>query len=237
MKTCKKTLAIILFVLSIMVFMIGTTAVFTDRFTGTIAATTGELRLNLDDTYSSLEENLLPGQGVRFGYTLTNAGNKSADVLETIVISFYPDIYYDGTTIDPNNPEFVLYKSDDVILDSNSIATVKEGAIPLSTVTDTGLQLRYEAPEFILNGSGNQAETEIDGIDSKVCEFVLVFSKHASNRFETSYLVIDYEAQAKQHRNTNADTWSLVQSELVSFAGNDNHKTVPNAWGGNEYDG
>ena len=81
--------------------------------------------------------------------------------------------------------------------------------------------ITYTIPEFILNGTGTDAETETGAVGvSKSSAYVLVFKNTAGNAFQGISVTLDYMAQAKQHRNTNNATWSTVMSESITFAGN-----------------
>lgn len=220
----KKIIAIALASATVITAIVGAFAYFTDRVDSTATATAGTLELKLSDIEASKTEKVKPGDGITIQYDLSNIGNKSADIRETIVLT-------SSEALTAGNEEFDLYAAADVSIDAQSgYATVKNNAEPLAvrSVSADRTQIEYELPQFTLNGTGANAETE-DGVisNAKDGSYVLVFKKHATNDFIGAELTLDYEAQAKQHRNTGDDTWAIVMSETVSFAGNDAHAAVP----------
>lgn len=219
----KKGVALVLAVATILTLCVGSLAYFTDRVTSDVKATAGTLDLTLTEPAVSATADLRPGAGVTVDFTLTNNGNKSADVLETLVLTCSKAM--SATT------EFDLYNAADVTV-TNGIAAIKDGAQPLTvrTVSDDKTQITYAIPQFTLNGTGAGKEIE-DGVTSnaKSSAYVLVFRATSTNDYQNVTVTLDYEAQAKQHRNTNSDaaTWQYIKSETVTFAGNDAYKAVP----------
>ena len=224
MKIKKKPLTIVLSIACVVTLAVGSLAFFTDRFASSATATAGTLNLEFTGISTSKTTGFKPSEGIELDFTLSNGGNKSADVLETLVLTSSV-----AMTEGSNPAQFEIYEASDVTL-TDGVATVSDSATPLRvrSVSDDNKQITYAIPQFTLNGTGNGAETE-DGITetSKESSYVLVFHKSAGNAYQGVTLTLDYEAQAKQHRNTNDDTWSVVQSESVTFAGNDSHATVP----------
>jgi predicted ribosomally synthesized peptide with SipW-like signal peptide len=227
MKSIRKHATAALAIASALALTVGVFAFFTDRVQSTATATAGTLDLELDNFAASSTTKFKPGDGISLTYTLSDVGNKSADVLETIMVTYTPA---DGTTstISSSKPEFALYAASDVSIDDNGVATVAEDATALSVVSEDGTQITYAVPQFTLNGTGDNAETET-GVTSNAKDgaYVLVFNADASNDFSGATLTVDYEAQAKQHRNTGKDTWTTVQSETVTFAGDESWAAVP----------
>lgn len=221
----KRIIALVLALASLLCAMVGTTAFFTDRVEAGATAKAGTLDLVLSSITKSTaaDYKLKPGDGVKIDFTLSNAGNKSADVREILVLSS-PDIAMTAAA-----PEFELYKSSDVTLNGN-LATIKSGASPVAVraLSSDNKKITYTIDEFILNGTGTGAETEPEAVGTaKASSYVMVFKASAGNNFANKSVTLDYEAQAKQHRNTGPDTWATVQSETVTFAGVDGHKAVP----------
>jgi len=218
MRFSKKALALVMSVVTVLSLMVGTLAYFTDRFDANASATAGTLDLSLVDNKITVTTptNYRPGTGATIAFTLQNTGNKSVDVQETLVITA------DGKTI---SNQFALYNADDVTL-TDGVVTVKSGKAALSTSIQNG-KLVYKPAEFILNGTGTGAETETGakGV-SYARSYVLVFTASADNTWQGVDLTLDYEAQGKQHRNTNSSTWSSIQT-TTSFAGLTGHKSVP----------
>lgn len=224
MKFNKKPLTVILSILCVVALAVGSFAFFTDRIESEVDATAGTLKLEFTGITTSKTTGFKPNEGITLDFTLSNKGNKSADVLEVLVVSSSKPM-----TKGANPAEFEIYAASDVEL-TDGIATIKNSATPLSvrSMSADNKQITYELPQFTLNGTGAGAETE-DGISatSKKSSYVLVFNKAASNNYQGTELTLYYEAQAKQHRNTNDDTWNLIQTETVNFAGNDGHAVVP----------
>ena len=228
----KKTLALALALVAVLSLMVGSLAFFTDHVTAKAVATAGKLDLVVGSISVSKTTNLKPGNGVKINFTLSNKGNKSADVKETLVLtSTVPLTDKNGAA------QFDLYASGNVTVDSKGMATVTSGKMPITTRTTgsyvkdgkTYYTITYTIPEFILNGTGTNAEIE-SGITSasKASSYVLVFRQDSGNEFQNVSLSLDYEAHAKQHRNTNSSAWTATGvKEIISFAGNNAFESVP----------
>ena len=217
----KKIVTLCLVVALAATAIIGTTlAYFTDRFDASATATAGTLDLSLVNNKITVSSptSYRPGTGATIAFTLQNTGNKSVDVKETLVITAA------GKTI---SNQFALYNASDVTL-TDGVVAVKSGKTALSTTIESG-KLVYRASEFILDGTGTGAETETATgavkASSQSRSYVLVFTTSADNSWQGVNLTLDYEAQGKQHRNTNANTWSSIQT-TTSFAGLNGHKSV-----------
>ena len=228
----RRYLALFLVVATVLTVLVGSLAYFTDRVSGDVSATAGTLDLVLDGLSQndiSVPEKFRPSQGIALNYTLSNEGNKSADILETLVLTYTPA---PGVTSSLTNsdPQFAIYNASDVTLNpTTGIAAIKNGASPLSSYVD-GTHIKYAIPQYIMNGAAelNGAESETGAVGDEISRaFVLVFEDHAGNDFQGATLSLEYEAQAKQHRHTNDEAWSLVKSETISFGGDTAYKAVP----------
>lgn len=229
MKKYKKGLSLLLVVATVLSVCVGSLAYFTDRVTSTATATAGTLDLAISTPVVTPTTGLKPGAAATINFTLTNNGNKSADVLETLVLTVKDS---SGNALAMSaTPEFDLYLASDVDI-ANGVATVKSGKNPIAvrSYTSGSNKITYAIPQFILNGTGTGAETE-SGITSnaKASAYVLVFRASAGNNFQGAKVTLDYEAQAKQHRNTNDTTWSTIKTVKIAFAGDNNHMAVPTA--------
>ena len=226
MKLRKRSLALLLAAATVLSLAVGTFAYFTDHIVAETTATAGSLDLTLTTPVISKTEQFKPSEGISIQFTLSNAGNKSADVLETLVLTSSQAMTGSAT----KQCEFELYRSTDVTL-NNGIATIKSGATPLTvkSISADNKKITYAIPEFVLNGTGENAETEpeANGKSSKTSSYVLVFRNDAGNQFQNVTITLDYEAQAKQHRNTDSSTWTTVKNQTISFAGNNAYKAVP----------
>ena len=238
MKTRKRALALIMATVTVLTLCVGSLAYFTDRVQANTSATAGSLDLVLTDKTNAKDKitvagnttKFKPGDGLTIDFTLSNAGNKSADILETIVFTV-TDANGNPKALTASAPEFQLYTASDVTVAANGIATIAKNATPLSVLsTSKPNQIRYAVPEYILNGTGTGAEVETGSTvkgTSNTSAYVLVFMNSATNSFQSLTLTMDYEAQAKQHRNTNSSAWTTVKSETITFAGDTAYKAVP----------
>lgn len=224
----KKTrVSIVLAVMCALALVIGSLAFFTDRITANTVAQAGTLDLTLTTPRVSKTENFKPGEGITIDFTLSNLGKKSADVRELLVLTSTKAMTGSENVL----CEFELYNAADVTL-TDGVAAIRDGAKPVAarSVSQDGLQITYTIPEFVLNGTGGaeaEIEPEANGKYSKASAYVLVFAPGSGNTYQNVTLTLDYEAQAKQHRNTDSTMWATVMTETVNFAGNDAHPAVP----------
>ena len=86
MKKPKKILALVLAFATVAALAIGTFAFFTDRVQAKAEAKAGTLELALSQVTLSKSTGLKPGTGCKVDFTLSNLGNKSADVKEVLVL-------------------------------------------------------------------------------------------------------------------------------------------------------
>ena len=229
MKASKKATA---FALAGTLAVIGTCsmALFTDHETGTASATAGTLDLtlsqdwvNANDKYhlankaagtDGIIDPMLPGSKLEMDYTLANAGNKSMDIRETVVIKSA------DKTFNAEKPEFKLYKADDVELDTATGAyKAKDGKSPISFVLTDANTITISPATMTLSGTGANAEVET-GFEktSYTGDYVILFEASAANSWMGKELTIDYLAEAKQHRNTGGkDAWDTIVTETISL--------------------
>lgn len=216
MRKPKKLVALVLALATVAALAVGTFAFFTDRIQAQATATAGTLELALTDITTSNSTKMKPGSGSTVNFTLSNLGNKSADVREVLVLS-------SPVAMTAGAEEFDLYLASDVTLTDDGKVTVKDGKSPVAAraVSTDRKSITYTIPQFILNGTGDDHENEPDAVGtSKSSAYVLVFKNTAGNTFQNVSVTLDYLAQAKQHRNTNDATWTDLMSETITFAGN-----------------
>lgn len=222
----RKRLTIVLAIALVLSLVMGTMAYFTDHIVANTDAVAGSLDLTLTTPLVSKTDNFKPGEGISISFTLANDGNKSADVLETIVLTSTEPM----TGTESKLCEFELYLASDVTV-TDGVAKLAQNAQPIAvrSVSNDGTQVTYAIPQFVLNGTGTNPEIEPEANDkiSKESSYVLVFHPESTNNYQDVTLTLDYEAQAKQHRNTGDDTWAIVKTETVTFAGNTAHQAVP----------
>lgn len=215
-KNFKKTLAI--GALAGAVTLTGVMAFFTDRVDTSVQATAGTVDLVLDANWSDVV-NLNPGDKVDMSYSIQNDGNKSVDVRERIVVK--SSVAMDTA----EQAEFEVFAASDVEQDASGAYVPKDGATPIATndarvVSTDDTRITYELTEYTLNGTGFGAEIE-DGINqtAKDSSYVLIFKREAKNAFQGATVNVELVAEAKQHRNTNDDTWTVVSTDNIVTGG------------------
>ena len=203
----------------------GTFAYFTDRIETSATAKAGTVDLALDANWANVA-NFNPGDKADLAYTISNDGNKSVDVRERLVVT--SSVALDTAA----QAEFEIYKAADVEQDAAGAYVPKADAKPVTQgaeriVAGDSKSITYVLPQYTLNGTGTAAETE-SGVNATEHEapYVLVFKGASSNAFQDADVEVTLLAEAKQHRNTDADTWATVSSESVTF-GNGNVDAVP----------
>lgn len=235
MRKNKKRLALLLFVVAIVCAMSCVLAYFTDYETADVEATAGTLDIALSESWDASNvnrENAKPGDIYNLDYTVKNNGNKSADVRETYVIR-------STVAMTAAAPEFQIYAAGDVEKAADGTYGPKAGKKPVVTgvLSNGNKTITFSLPEFAVDGTGIAAETgdaSASGngfsISKNVMtgDYVILFSRAASNSFQGAEVSIDYLAEAKQHRNTDNTVWGIVASETINFAGS-NVKAVPAA--------
>lgn len=143
-------------------------AYFTDRAdtnaTGTAGTVAIDLNSDVDLKDADGKDILNPGDERDASFKITNLGNKSIRVRETLVLEAFES---DGTTPkalteDSGQAQYELYKASDVEPDANGSYKPKAGASPL-TVRTADLahgKITYDIPEYILNGSSTKGKSE-----------------------------------------------------------------------------
>lgn len=215
-KNTKRTIAV--GSLAGLLALTGSFAYFTDRVEDKAVATAGVVDLALESDWQDVL-NFNPGDQLDLGYEIHNEGNKSVDVRERIVVK-------SSVAMDPSDQaEFEVYRAADVEQADNGSYVPKQGAEPVATgedriVSDDNTSITYEISQYTLNGTGANAEVE-DGINetSKASDYVLVFKGESANQFMAAETTVDLVAEAKQHRNTDDDTWAAISTESVTVGG------------------
>lgn len=145
-------------------------------------------------------------------YKLANTGELALDVRETFII----------TSSKPMSatPEFRLFNG--ATQDADTKAYTGNGVVVTETkISDT--VYKYTVASYVLSGSEETIGSNAKSVDKT---YQLVFDKTAGNAFQDADVEVSLLAEAKQHRNTNSDTWATVSSESVTF-GNGNVNAVP----------
>lgn len=219
----KKAMTTVLAVATVAAMTVGALAWFTDRVEANATATAGTLELELSNFTAVNNTDMKPGSGSDITYTLTNIGNKSADIREYFIINTDTDILTPGSEeFDIYPKSVVTYNNGNAVISDTSAALAKE-------LSADGKTLTFTVTPFTVNGDSTKANAESEaGIttNSKSGEYVLVLSSNVGNNFGGIEFDMYYEAQAKQHRNTGDGTWAEVAVHPIVFAGNNNYTTV-----------
>lgn len=203
----------------------GTVAYFTDRVETSATARAGVVDIALEADWTNVV-NFNPGDKADLDYTISNDGNKSVDVRERLVVT--SSVALDTAA----QAEFEIYKAADVETDAAGAYVPKASAKPVTDgaqriVAADSKSITYVLPEYTLNGTGTAAETENDVTATEHnADYVLVFKGASSNVFQNADAEVSLLAEAKQHRNTDSNTWATVSSESITL-GNGNVDAVP----------
>ena len=136
-------------------------AYFSDYATSQATGTAGTLAIALESDINLLNEDgqdiLNPGDIRSGSFTVTNMGNKSADIRTTIALTAYDR---DGNPIDLEGSNttqsmYDLYLADDVEFIDGQGNIPKQGVQPLQTKNVNGNVITYSIPEYSLNGNSD----------------------------------------------------------------------------------
>ena len=234
----KRAISVLLLFSILATLLVGTTAWFTDRTSASADGTAGTLTIKLDDSGINLldadgKDILNPGDMRDYKYTVTNTGNKSADIKETITLTAY-DKNGNALNLSDTQSEFEIYNAADVKFVENRGYMPNDGAEPLQVKSLADNIITYEIPVYTLNGSttysDNQREIEPDvDSDTHASDYVLVFKGAASNAFQAAVLKLDLVVEAKQHRNTENVLWSEVATSTHILSNGNQVAVVPGA--------
>ena len=200
-------------------------AYFTDYAVTSAEGTAGTVAIALDSEINLLDANgmdiLNPGDQRDGAFTVTNMGNKSIDVRETIALTALDregnPMAFTGDA--ETQSEFDLYKASDVSLVEGEGYKPNADAKPLEVKSIDGNVITYVLPEYSLNGNSDEYDEveTIDGVDAfaKENDFVLVFKGETGNDWQASTITVDVIVEAKQHENTGAG-WDIVAQEEIT---------------------
>lgn len=202
----RNSISKVLAVTCIGALMIGSFAFFTDRADANATAKAGNIDLVFTDMSNFAEHKVAsqtngytdskvwtdgklvadgdimnPGDNFDLGYKVANAGNKSIDVKQQIVLT-------SSVALTDAAEE---YK---VVIAGQTITPVK---------SDDDTTLTYELAEIVLNGSVEEDGTS----DEQEYDVYLAFDRLAKNKFMNSTVTVELDIQAKQHRNTTSADW------------------------------
>lgn len=218
-KRSRKIYAIIASALAFVLLIGGTFAYFTDYATLQTTGTAGTVKIAVEDNINLLNEDgydiLNPGDMRDAGFTVTNEGNKSVDVMASIYLTGYDRngdlVMFTGD--EATQSEYDLYLRDDVELVEGRGYAPKDGAKPLQVKEVDGGFIMYTLPDLMLNGNSDlydEVET-IDGVNEYSHEYdiVLVFKGEAGNEWQASQIHLEVMVDAKQHENTDGG-WETI---------------------------
>lgn len=231
------------------VTIVGTFAIFTDRYQSSATAKAGSLDLKLDQSWATDAGNVetlkhfVPGDILDLEYTLTNDSTLAAKVRETFVISSNKEIPADT---------FRIYKASDLQKDANTgIWSVKDGKNPVGALTEKAwdaeagiMYTTYKLPQFVLDGThadqqnkatatpntdANAADKQVYANTDAADHYVILFNKNAQASVAGAVIGVEYLAEAMQHSGTgDADVtavWENVAEAAVTITGAE--KAVP----------
>lgn len=153
--------SLIAFSLALVLLVGSSFAYFTDYATMSTQGTAGTLAIALDSDINLLDENgmdiLNPGDIRSGSFTVTNMGNKSADIRTTIALTAYDrngqpiDLEGSATT----QSMYDLYLASNVEYIEGRGNMPKAGAQPLQTKAVNGNIITYSIPEYSLDGNSD----------------------------------------------------------------------------------
>lgn len=234
----KRAISFMLVMAMLMTLLVGTTAWFTDRVSTSASGTAGTVTINLDDSGINLKDSdgkdiLNPGDMRNVSYVVSNTGNKSVDIKETIYLSAY-DKLGQALNLSDTQSEFEIYNASDVSFVDNRGYLPNDGAEPLQVKSLSENVITYEIPVYALNGSTNfdDSNREIEDditTDKHSSDYVLVFKNLAGNAFQGAVLKLDLMVEAKQHRNTENVLWTEVATRTHVLSNGNTVYIVPGA--------
>lgn len=230
-KRKKKLVAASALVLAGLLAVGGSLAYFTDREVTTANGTAGSLDLSVDsDGVNLLDKDGLnifnPGDLRRVNYSVSENGNKSVDVRETILLTAKAA---DGKTLNftEDQPGVELY---DLALPDDGIipADAKTVATGDNRQVDTEKKsVLYHTDEYVLSGNKDKGEAEEDSDANKRSHaYTLYFSKDADNSWQGSTVTMEVLVEGKQHRNTQGK-WDTIADDTFVFSNGISQKAVP----------
>lgn len=194
MKKLSKRVRVTAAVLTVAAVGVGACSYFTDYEIRRYNAAAGTVDIRMTDETQDLTDGLTimnPGDSNDLSFTVSNAGEKSADVKAVITVT--PD-----SAMDADNP-FKVTDNDGTELQG----TISEEDL-YSTV--------YELDDIVLDGSiehdSGQAEKQLNHI----YDYQFVMDGSAPNECQGANVDVTVEVYAKQHRNTDqlGDTWTSI---------------------------
>ena len=220
-----------------LILMIGATlAIFTDYKLGSATGTAGTVEIDIDDANFSLldpdgKDIFNPGDGRLVNAKVSNIGNKSVDLRQTLTVTMEAKNAAEFTALpdDATTPMgWVLYAKSDCTEDANGNWVPNSGAEPIApdSFTDNGdgtATAVYVLDEIVLNGTGTVAEIEPGvSITYTSGDYVLVMLLESDNSYQGAIVSLDLLAEAKQHRNTSdIDDWTDYQTATTKIGGAD----------------
>lgn len=191
--------SIIAFSLAIALLIGSSFAYFTDYATQSATGTAGTLSIALESDINLLNEDgqdiLNPGDIRSGSFTVTNMGNKSADIRTTIALTAYDR---DGAPIDlegsaTTQSMYDLYLAKDVEYVDGRGNIPKQGVQPLQTKNVNGNVITYSIPEYSLNGNSDLYD-EVETISN---------TYSSVSTFGMGWMIPEFNLDATENRYTN----------------------------------
>jgi len=243
----RSKLALLLLLIAFIIIVGFSLAFFSDIITGGITGTVGTLDIRSNPNPVTATQhwtntagsqsttglttiaNWNPGDVVEVGYTVTNAGNKSAWLRNQVALTI-TGTNHAGQALGAGAGQvnatgvFELFVLTGTQTEAQLFALMRDpsrvpgtGALAVSDATGGITWATPDADRIIMNGTGANAETETTGVNSANTRFFLFYNPRVAttgaiaNSFQgLSGITFNVSTQAMQYRNNPTPNWSNV---------------------------
>ena len=225
MKNSKRIISIVAIIAIALTMAFGAFSYFTDYATATVESKAGTLDIlltediDLDDDIDILN----PGDTAPVDFTVTNEGEKSADIMTVITVWAtdaggneldMTDANLDGVADDPDVIDDHVYRI--IGANGDELAYTVEGNKVIYTIGGDG-----NANNGAVTLNGTIEEEDGVAVTSYTYEYDFEMDADALNAWQATNVHVKVEVFAKQHRNTDAG-WNLIDTFEVSDTVNGN---------------
>lgn len=231
-KKHKKSIALVLAIVSVLTLAAGSLAYFTDRVnvdaafktaavSDVIKVTTKDDGSDPDvdpgtDLSAKWEEDnpaeiIRPGDMVDLSYKLTNIGTCDIDVRETFILTSEVPIFEDGFE-DPAWRLFTSYTED--------LYGAHIGGAVVEVEHLNEYQIKYTIAPFTLEKDA-----------SRNLQYYTILDRYATNAFQDCTCTVEYLVELRQHADGLAvdEGWDAICTAEITFGGTDDYAAVPEA--------
>ena len=198
MKRNKFILKVLTIMFSLGLIFSSSLAFLTDRADTSASGTAGTFDIEVFSELSG-KDFMIPNKAYGLSTSISNLGNKSADIKVIITLKS------DDSAVLAGSPAIIdIYNVSD-LLDGN-IPNI--GAVPLTKTENPDGTVTYIL-ESVVNGNSEFTETEIESgvnTDTYVPDLALCIGDYSST--SATYVTITVDIYSKQHRNTG--DWELI---------------------------